>query len=197
MTRGPDTDRARLELAVEPGRRPCNCLARPWDKLGPLPTAGLGFQEQGAEGAVARGAGLPGAGSRGRCGPRGWASRSREQRALWPTGLGFQEQGAEGAEARGGGLPGAGSRGRCGPRAEHRLGAQWLFVQVQQRHPTLCDLDPNPVLRTQPALRDQGVRTEKVSVRLGRQGHRGSLGQHPQPAPPRGRALGANGFIRP
>ena len=55
MTRGPDTDRARLELAVEPGRRPCNCLARPWDKLGPLPTAGLGFQEQGAEGAAVHG----------------------------------------------------------------------------------------------------------------------------------------------
>ena len=56
MRRGPDTDRAGLELAVGRGRRPCNCLPRPREKLGPLLPAGLGFQEQGAEGTAVRGA---------------------------------------------------------------------------------------------------------------------------------------------
>ena len=46
MRRGPDTDRAGLELAVGRGRRPCNCLPRPREKLGPLLPAGLGFQVQ-------------------------------------------------------------------------------------------------------------------------------------------------------
>lgn len=48
-------------------------------------------------------------------------------------------------------------------RAERRLGTQLLFVQIQLRHPTLGDLEPNTILRIQPALQDEEDVTRKAS----------------------------------